>query len=127
MTSPIPHLWLPYTQMQTTPAPLRAARTAGTRIMLDDGRELIDAVSSWWTACHGYNHPHIVMAMEKQLQEMPHVMFGGMVHEPAERLAARLATILPGPLNRVFFADSGSVAVEIAMKMAVQYLSLIHI
>ena len=121
MTSPIPHLWLPYTQMQTTPAPLRAARTAGTRIMLDDGRELIDAVSSWWTACHGYNHPHIVMAMEKQLQEMPHVMFGGMVHEPAERLAARLATILPGPLNRVFFADSGSVAVEIAMKMAVQY------
>ena len=121
MTSPIPHLWLPYTQMQTTPAPLRAARTAGTRIMLDDGRELIDAVSSWWTACHGYNHPHIVMAMEKQLQEMPHVMFGGMVHEPAERLAARLATILPGPLNRVFFADSGSVAVEVAMKMAVQY------
>ena len=121
MTSPIPHLWLPYTQMQTTPAPLRAARTAGTRIMLDDGRELIDAVSSWWTACHGYNHPHIVMAMEKQLQDMPHVMFGGMVHEPAERLAARLTTILPGPLNRVFFADSGSVAVEIAMKMAVQY------
>ena len=121
MTSPIPHLWLPYTQMKTTPAPLRAARTAGTRIILDDGRELIDAVSSWWTACHGYNHPHIVMAMEKQLQDMPHVMFGGLVHEPAERLAARLATILPGPLNRVFFADSGSVAVEVAMKMAVQY------
>ncbi|MGB0631127.1 MAG: adenosylmethionine--8-amino-7-oxononanoate transaminase [Alphaproteobacteria bacterium] len=120
MTPPIPHLWLPYTQMQTTPAPLRAARTAGTRIILDDGRELIDAVSSWWTACHGYNHPHIVMAMEKQLHDMPHVMFGGLVHEPAERLAARLATILPGPLNRVFFADSGSVAVEVAMKMAVQ-------
>jgi len=115
------HLWLPYTQMQTAPAPLRAARTAGTRIILDDGRELIDAVSSWWTACHGYNHPHIVMAMEKQLHDMPHVMFGGLVHEPAERLAARLATILPGPLNRVFFADSGSVAVEVAMKMAVQY------
>lgn len=115
------HLWLPYTQMQTTPAPLRAARTAGTRIILDDGRELIDAVSSWWTACHGYNHPHIVMAMEKQLHDMPHVMFGGLVHEPAERLAARLAMLLPGPLNRVFFADSGSVAVEVAMKMAVQY------
>ena len=115
------HLWLPYTQMQTTPAPLRAARTAGTRIIIDDGRELIDAVSSWWTACHGYNHPHIVMAMEKQLHDMPHVMFGGLVHEPAERLAARLAMMLPGPLNRVFFADSGSVAVEVAMKMAVQH------
>ena len=115
------HLWLPYTQMQTTPPPLRAARTAGTRIILDDGRELIDAVSSWWTACHGYNHPHIVIAIEKQLRDMPHVMFGGLVHEPAERLAARLATMLPGPLNRIFFADSGSVAVEIAMKMAVQY------
>ena len=121
MTTSIPHLWLPYTQMQTTPAPLRASRTAGTRIILDDGRELIDAVSSWWTACHGYNHPHIVMAMEKQLRDMPHVMFGGMVHEPAERLAARLAVLLPGPLNRVFFADSGSVAVEVAMKMAVQF------
>ena len=116
-----PHLWLPYTQMQTTAAPLRAARTAGTRIILDDGRELIDAVSSWWTACHGYNHPHIIMAIEKQLQDMPHVMFGGLVHEPAERLASRLSAMLPGQLNRVFFADSGSVAVEVAMKMAVQY------
>tara|TARA_R110000868_G_scaffold1554_4_gene12500 strand:+ start:897 stop:2147 length:1251 start_codon:yes stop_codon:yes gene_type:complete len=115
------HLWLPYTQMQTAAAPLRAARTAGARIILDDGRELIDAVSSWWTACHGYNHPHIVMAMERQLHTMPHVMFGGLVHEPAETLAARLAVMLPGPLNRVFFADSGSVAVEVAMKMAIQY------
>ncbi|MAJ91914.1 MAG: adenosylmethionine--8-amino-7-oxononanoate transaminase, partial [Rhodospirillaceae bacterium TMED63] len=121
MSTPIPHLWLPYTQMQTMTPPLRAVRTAGTRIILDDGRDLIDAVSSWWTACHGYNHPHIVMAMEKQLHNMPHVMFGGLVHEPAERLAARVATILPRPLNRVFFADSGSVAVEVAMKMAVQY------
>lgn len=116
-----PHIWLPYTQMQGYPEPLRAARTAGTRIILDDGRELIDAVSSWWTACHGYNHPHIVMAMERQLHAMPHVMLGGLVHEPAETLAARLAVMLPGPLNRVFFADSGSVAVEVALKMAVQY------
>jgi adenosylmethionine---8-amino-7-oxononanoate aminotransferase len=121
MTVPTPHLWLPYTQMQGHPEPLRAARTAGTRIILDDGRELIDAVASWWTACHGYNHPQIVMAMEKQLHSMPHVMFGGLVHEPAETLAARLAVMLPGPLNRVFFADSGSVAVEVAMKMAVQF------
>lgn len=121
MTVPTSHLWLPYTQMQDAPSPLRAARTAGARIVLDDGRELIDAVSSWWTACHGYNHPHIAMAMERQLHAMPHVMFGGLVHEPAEILATRLAVMLPGPLNRVFFADSGSVAVEIAMKMAVQF------
>ena len=107
--------------MQTTPAPLHAARTAGNRIILDDGRELIDAVSSWWTAAHGYNHPHIVMTMEKQLHDMPHVMFGGLIHKPAEQLAARLATLLPGPLNRVFFADSGSVSVEVALKMAVQF------
>lgn len=118
---PTSHIWLPYTQMQAAPEPLRAARTAGSRIILEDGRELIDAVASWWTACHGYNHPHIVMAMEKQLHAMPHVMFGGLVHEPAEKLAARLAVMLPGPLNRVFFADSGSVAVEVAMKMAVQF------
>ena len=121
MTVPTPHLWLPYTQMQDAVPPLRAARTAGARIVLDDGRELIDAVASWWTACHGYNHPHIVMAMERQLHAMPHVMFGGLVHEPAERLATRLAVLLPGPLNRVFFADSGSVSVEVAMKMAVQH------
>ncbi|MEE2997195.1 MAG: adenosylmethionine--8-amino-7-oxononanoate transaminase [Pseudomonadota bacterium] len=121
MNAVIPHLWLPYTQMQGMAAPLRAARTAGTRIILDDGRELIDAVSSWWTACHGYNHPHIVMTMENQLNTMPHVMLGGLLHEPAERLAARLTAILPGSLNRVFFADSGSVAVEVAMKIAVQY------
>lgn len=117
---PTEHLWLPYAQMQKTPTPLRAARTEGTRIFLDDGRPLIDAVSSWWTACHGYNHPHIIDAMERQLHAMPHVMFGGLVHEPAEYLAARLTAMLPGPLAHVFFADSGSVAVEVAMKMAVQ-------
>jgi adenosylmethionine-8-amino-7-oxononanoate aminotransferase len=120
-TVPTPHIWLPYTQMRDALPPIRAARTTGSRIVLDDGRELIDAVSSWWTACHGYNHPHIVAAMERQLHDMPHVMFGGLVHEPAERLAARLANALPGNLNRIFFADSGSVAVEIAMKMAVQF------
>ena len=118
---PTQHLWLPYTQMRNALPPLRAKTTVGSRIVLDDGRELIDAVSSWWTACHGYNHPHIVAAMERQLRDMPHVMFGGLVHEPAERLAARLANALPGGLTRVFFADSGSVAIEVAMKMAVQF------
>ena len=121
MGPPVPNLWLPYTQMQTSAAPLRALRTEGSRITLEDGRELLDAVSSWWTACHGYNHPHILSAMEKQLRDMPHVMFGGLVHHPAEELADRLINMLPGALERVFFADSGSVAIEVALKIAVQY------
>src|SRR5499427_2787359 len=115
------HVWLPYAQMKTTSAPLQVVRTHGCRIVLDDGRELIDGVASWWTACHGYNHPHIREAVERQLAEMPHVMFGGLVHEPALTLARRLAALLPGDLDRVFFSESGSVAVEIAMKMAVQF------
>ncbi len=114
-------LWLPYTQMKGAPAPLVAAATEGCRIRLDDGRELIDGISSWWTACHGYNHPHIAAAMKSQLETMPHVMLGGLVHEPAMRLAERLSRILPGRPGHVFFSDSGSVAVEVAMKMAVQY------
>jgi adenosylmethionine-8-amino-7-oxononanoate aminotransferase len=106
--------------MKTAPPPLPVKRTQGSRIELADGRVLIDGVASWWTACHGYNHPHIRQAVERQLAEMPHVMFGGLVHEPALRLAQRLAALLPGDLSRVFFSDSGSVAVEVAMKMAVQ-------
>jgi adenosylmethionine-8-amino-7-oxononanoate aminotransferase len=101
--------------------PLAVARTDGCRIVLADGRELIDGIASWWTACHGYNHPHIRRAVERQLAAMPHVMFGGLVHEQALTLARRLAALLPGDLERVFFSESGSVAVEIAMKMAVQY------
>ena len=107
--------------MQTAPPPLRAVRTEGCRIWLDDGRELIDGTASWWTACHGYNHPHIRDAVMRQLERMPHVMFGGLTHEPAEALADKLCALLPGDLNHVFFADSGSVAVEVAMKMAAQY------
>jgi adenosylmethionine-8-amino-7-oxononanoate aminotransferase len=115
------HVWLPYAQMKTARAPLPVARTHGSRIILADGRELIDGIASWWTACHGYNHPHIRQAVERQLALMPHVMFGGLVHEQALTLARRLAALLPGDLNRVFFSESGSVAVEIAMKMAVQF------
>ena len=107
--------------MQGAARPLKAASTDGCVITLDDGRELIDGIASWWTACHGYNHPHIAHAVQAQLARMPHVMFGGLTHEPAERLAARLAALLPGDLDHVFFADSGSVAVEVAMKMAAQY------
>lgn len=116
-----PHLWLPYTQMQTAPAPLAVVGTEGCRIRLADGRELIDGICSWWSACHGYNHPHIVEAVAEQARTMPHVMFAGLTHEPALRLSRRLATLAPEGLERVFLADSGSVAVEVAMKMAVQY------
>jgi adenosylmethionine-8-amino-7-oxononanoate aminotransferase len=115
------HLWLPYTQMKTSSPPLPVVATKGARIRLADGRELVDGISSWWTACHGYNHPHIADALRRQIATMPHIMFGGLVHEPACRLAARLCDLLPGNLSRVFFSDSGSVAVEIALKMAVQY------
>jgi adenosylmethionine-8-amino-7-oxononanoate aminotransferase len=116
-----PHVWAPYAQMKTAAPPSPVAATRGSRIVLADGRELVDGVASWWTACHGYNHPHIVAAMQRQLAVMPHVMFGGLVHEQALTLAARLAALLPGDLDRVFFSDSGSVAVEVAMKMAIQY------
>jgi adenosylmethionine-8-amino-7-oxononanoate aminotransferase len=115
------HVWLPYTQMKTARPPLAVARTQGCRIVLADGRELIDGIASWWTACHGYNHPHIRAALERQLALLPHVMFGGLVHEQPLTLARRLAALLPGDLDRVFFSDSGSVAVEVAMKMAVQF------
>jgi adenosylmethionine---8-amino-7-oxononanoate aminotransferase len=116
------HIWLPYAQMKTASTPLAVVGTEGSRIRLADGRELIDGVASWWTACHGYNHPHIRAAVERQLVQMPHVMFGGMVHEPALTLARRLcALMVPADLDRVFFSDSGSVAVEVALKMAVQY------
>jgi adenosylmethionine-8-amino-7-oxononanoate aminotransferase len=114
-------VWRPYTQMKTAPPPLKVVATSGVRLHLDDGRSLIDGIASWWTACHGYNHPSIRAAIERQLGTLPHVMFGGLTHEPAERLAARLAALLPGDLDHVFFTDSGSVAVEVAMKMAVQY------
>jgi adenosylmethionine---8-amino-7-oxononanoate aminotransferase len=116
-----PHVWLPYAQMKTATPPLAVARTEGSRIVLADGRELIDGIASWWTACHGYNHPHIRAALIRQAETMPHVMFGGLAHEPALRLARRLVELLPGDLDRVFFSDSGSVAVEVALKMAVQF------
>ena len=115
------HIWLPYAQMKTARPPLAVVRTQGSRITLADGRELIDGIASWWTACHGYNQPHIRHAVAKQLKQMPHVMFGGLAHEPALILAKRLAALLPGDLDRVFFSDSGSVAVEVALKMAAQY------
>lgn len=120
LESGLAHLWRPYCQMKTAAPPLPVVATEGARIVLADGRVLIDGIASWWTACHGYNHPHIAAAVRRQLETMPHVMFGGLVHEPAARLATRLADLLPGDLSRVFFSDSGSVSVEVAMKMAIQ-------
>jgi adenosylmethionine-8-amino-7-oxononanoate aminotransferase len=107
--------------MKTARPPLPVARTDGVRLYVEDGRVLVDGIASWWTACHGYNHPHIREAVTRQLERAPHVMFGGLAHEPAYRLAERLAALLPGDLDHVFFAESGSVSVEIAMKMALQY------
>lgn len=121
LTAGAPHVWRPYCQMKTARPPLPVVATKGSRLVLADGRELVDGLASWWTACHGYNHPHIADALRAQIETMPHVMFGGLAHEPAYRLAARLAKLLPGELDHVFFAESGSVSVEIAMKMALQF------
>ncbi len=125
MTNPewlhLKNVWRPYTQMKTAELPVPVVSASGVRLRLADGRELIDGVASWWTACHGYGHPHILKSIREQLEKMPHVMFGGLAHEPAYRLAARLAAMLPGDLNHIFFSESGSVAVEVALKMAVQF------
>ena len=119
------HVWMPYTQMQTAPMPLPVERTEGCELVLSDGRRLLDAIASWWSVAHGYNHPHIQNSIRKQLETMPHVMMGGIHHEQALRLAKRLSVLLPSDgrrnLNRVFFSDSGSVAVEVALKISVQY------
>lgn len=115
------HVWRPYCQMKTAPLPIEIAATDGFELVTADGRRLIDGMASWWSACHGYGHPHIVESVAKQLHRMPHVMFGGTTHESAERLANRLVSMLPGDLNHVFYADSGSVAIEVAMKMAAGY------
>jgi adenosylmethionine-8-amino-7-oxononanoate aminotransferase len=115
------HLWLPYAQMQTAPLPLAVVRAEGSRLHLADGTSLIDGIASWWTQAHGYNHPHIRQAVAAQLEKLPHVMLGGLANEPALTLASRLAGLAPGDLDHVFFCESGSVSVEVAMKMAIQY------
>ncbi len=122
LTEGLPHIWLPYTQMKTAPASLPVVAAQGARLRLADGRELIDGIASWWTACHGYNHPHIRAAVERATRRPCR-----MSCSPAWCTSRhwtwrrRLAALLPGDLERVFFTESGSVAVEVALKMAIQY------
>lgn len=115
------YLWHPYSAMHSDAPAFPVSSASGVHIKLEDGRELIDGMSSWWSAIHGYNHPVLNQAIKDQLTSMSHIMFGGLTHEPAAQLAATLVEITPERLQTVFFSDSGSVSVEVAMKMAIQY------
>ncbi len=115
------HVWHPYAPLPASSAPLPVVSASGVRLHLADGRELVDAMSSWWTAIWGYRHPVLDAAVHRQLESMAHVMFGGLTHAPAIELARRLGAVAPPGLDHVFFADTGSVSVEVAMKTCVQY------
>ena len=115
------HVWHPYSSFDNPPPVFPVVSANGVRLTLADGREIIDGMASWWSAIHGYNHPALNQAATEQLQSMSHVMFGGLTHAPAVALCQKLVEMTPAGLNRVFIADSGSVAMEVAIKMALQY------
>ena len=116
-------LWHPYSSIYSEVPVYPVADASGCRITLANGRVLVDGMSSWWTSIHGYKHPVLDQAIKSQLGKFAHVMFGGLTHEPAVALAERIVGLLPASLSRVFLSDSGSVAVEVALKMALQYWS----
>jgi adenosylmethionine---8-amino-7-oxononanoate aminotransferase len=116
-----PQIWHPFTQEALDPPPLRVARAEGAYLYLDDGRRLIDAISSWWVSIHGHCHPAIMAAVAEQTRKLDHVLLAGFTHEPVEELRVRLGKVLPSGLDHIFFSDNGSTAVEVALKMAVQY------
>src|SRR3954471_5556190 len=115
------HVWHPYAAAGSGPPVHEVVSAAGVRLTLADGREVIDGMSSWWSAIHGYRHPVLDAAVTTQLGRMSHVMFGGLTHAPAVELACTLVDLTPAPLRHVFLSDSGSVSVEVAVKMALQY------
>ena len=114
-------IWHPYSAMSSDLPVYHVDSAAGVRLKLSNGQELIDGMSSWWSVIHGYNHRKMNLALEQQLKDMAHVMFGGLTHTPAIELTEQLIAITPDSLDAVFYSDSGSVAVEVAMKMAIQY------
>jgi adenosylmethionine-8-amino-7-oxononanoate aminotransferase len=115
------HLWHPFTHEGSDPTPLQIRRGDGVFLETTDGRRIIDAISSWWVNLHGHSHPAIAAAIAEQAARLEHVLFAGFSHEPAEELAVRLGKIVPGPLRHIFFSDDGSTAVEVALKLAIQY------
>src|SRR3984893_10215995 len=121
MSVPNLHLWHPFTYEGVDPPPLRIRRGEGVFLETQDGRRILDAISSWWVNLHGHSHPAIAEAVAEQAARLEHVLFAGSSHEPAEELAARLGQIVPSPLRHVFFSDDGSTAVEVALKLALQY------